>query len=167
MLKLKLQYFGHLMWRTDSLENTLMLGKIEGRRRKGTTKDEIVGWHHRLYGHEFEQALGVDGQGSLACCSHGVTKSRTRLSEWTELNTQNWSETLRKWGEGIWKSWQLDLSGEMIGKTMWVKNELAKSRDLLLAARFRDAARMVGTISNARLTHVFKSWQYHLLDGGP
>ena len=58
MLKLKLQYFGNLM-----------LGKIEGRRR-GTTEDEIFGWHHRLNGHEFEQTLGVgDGQGGLECCS--------------------------------------------------------------------------------------------------
>ena len=64
---LKLQYFGHLMGRTDSLEKTLMLGKIEGRRR---TQDEMVGWHHRLDGHEFEQAPGIgDGQGSLVCCS--------------------------------------------------------------------------------------------------
>ena len=54
MLKLKLQYFGHLMWRTDSFEKTLTLGKIEGRRSMGTTEDEIVGWHHRLNGHEFE-----------------------------------------------------------------------------------------------------------------
>ena len=46
MLKLKLQYFGHLMRRVDSLEKTLRLGKIEGRRRKGTTEDEIVQWHH-------------------------------------------------------------------------------------------------------------------------
>ena len=70
MLKLKLQYFGYLMRRTDSSENTLMLGKIEGRREKGITEDEMVGWHHRLNGHEFKQALGVgDGQGSLACCS--------------------------------------------------------------------------------------------------
>ena len=52
MLKLKLQYFGHLMQRADSLEKTLMLGKIEGR-EKGTTKVEMVGWHHRLNGHEF------------------------------------------------------------------------------------------------------------------
>ena len=66
MLKLKLQYFGHVMQKTDSLEKTLMLGKTEGR----TTEDEMVGWHHQLDGHEFEQALGVgDGQGSLACCS--------------------------------------------------------------------------------------------------
>ena len=69
MLKLKLQYFGYLMRRTDSLEKTLMLGKIEGRRRRGR-QDEMVGWHHRLSGHQFEQAEGVgDGQGSLACCS--------------------------------------------------------------------------------------------------
>ena len=51
MLKLKLQYFGHLMRRVDSLEKTLMLRKIEG--RKGTTEDEMVGWHHQLNGREF------------------------------------------------------------------------------------------------------------------
>ena len=63
ILQLKLQYFGHLMQRTDSLKKTLMLGEIEDRRRR-------VGWHHWLNGHEFEQALGVgDGQGSLVCCS--------------------------------------------------------------------------------------------------
>ena len=49
MLKLKLQYFVHLMWRADSLEKTLMLGKIEGKEEKG-----MVGWHHWLDGHEFE-----------------------------------------------------------------------------------------------------------------
>ena len=53
MLKLKLQYFGHLMRRTDSFEKILMLGKIEGGRRRGR-QDEMVGWHHRLDGHEFE-----------------------------------------------------------------------------------------------------------------
>ena len=46
MLKLKLQHFGHLMGRTDSLEKTLMLGKIEGWEEKGTTEDKMVGWHH-------------------------------------------------------------------------------------------------------------------------
>ena len=54
MLKLKLQYFGHLIRRTDSFEKTLMLGKIEGRRRRGMTEDEMVGWHHRHNGQEFE-----------------------------------------------------------------------------------------------------------------
>ena len=52
MLKLELQYFGHLMQRADSLEKTLMLGEIEGRRRRDN-KDEMAGWHHRLDGHEF------------------------------------------------------------------------------------------------------------------
>ena len=70
MFKLKLQYFVHLMRRTNSLEKTLMLGKIEGQEEKGTSEDEMDGWHHQLSGHEFEEAPGVgDGQGSLAFCS--------------------------------------------------------------------------------------------------
>ena len=70
MLKLKLQYFGHLMRRADSFEKAPDAGKDWGQEEKGTTEDEMVGWHHRLNGHEFEQAPGVgDGQGSLACCS--------------------------------------------------------------------------------------------------
>ena len=54
MVKVKLQYFGHLMRRADSLENTLILGKIEGRRRRGRQEDEMVGWHHQLNGDEYE-----------------------------------------------------------------------------------------------------------------
>ena len=54
MLKLKLQYFGHLIRRVDSLEKALMLGGIGGQEEKGTTEDEMTGWHHRLDGHEFE-----------------------------------------------------------------------------------------------------------------
>ena len=54
---------------------------------KGTTEGEIVGWHHQLDGHEFEQAPGDgDGQGSLVCCSHGIAKSQIWLSDWTELS---------------------------------------------------------------------------------
>ena len=68
MLKLKLQYFGHLMRRADLFEKTL--GKTEGRRRRVQQGNEIVGWHHRFNGHEFEQTLGdSEGQGSLVCCS--------------------------------------------------------------------------------------------------
>ena len=68
-LKLKLQCFGHLMQRADSLEKTLMLGKTEGRRRRGW-QDEIVGRHYWLNGHEFEHAVGDgEGQESLAFCS--------------------------------------------------------------------------------------------------
>ena len=54
MLKLKLQYFGHLMRRVDSLEETLMLGGIGGQEEKGTTEDEMAGWHQRLDGRESE-----------------------------------------------------------------------------------------------------------------
>ena len=76
MLKLKLQYFGHLMQRTDSLEKTLILGKTEGRRRREQQRMRwLVGWNHRLDGHEFEQAQGVgNGQGSLVCCSPWALK---------------------------------------------------------------------------------------------
>ena len=83
MLKLKLPYSGHLMQRADSLEKTLILGKIEGIKENGMTEDEMVGWHHRLNGHEFEQTLeDSEGQGSLVCrVAHGVAKSQTQLKD--------------------------------------------------------------------------------------
>ena len=66
-LMLKLQNFGHLMQRADSLEETLMLERQE---EKGVTEDEMVGWHYQFDGHEFEQTPGDSGeQRSLACCS--------------------------------------------------------------------------------------------------
>ena len=88
MLKLKLQYFGHLLWRVDSLEKT-DAGRDWGQEEKGTTEDEMAGWHHGLDGCESEWTPGVgDGQGGLACCdSWGRKESDTteRLN-WTELN---------------------------------------------------------------------------------
>ena len=70
MLKLKLQYFGHLMGRADSFEKTLVLGKIEGGQRRGRQRMRWLDWHHQLNAHEFEQAPGDgEGQGSLVCCS--------------------------------------------------------------------------------------------------
>ena len=80
ILKLKLQYFGHMMQRADSLEKTLMLGKIEGRKRRGATEDEMVRWHRQFNGHEFEQTPTVsEGQGSQACCSScGCSQTRLR-----------------------------------------------------------------------------------------
>ena len=59
MLKLKLQYFGHLMQRVNSLEKTLMLGGDWGQEEKGMTEDDMAGWHHRLNGRELEGTLGV------------------------------------------------------------------------------------------------------------
>ena len=63
-------------------------GKDWRQEEKGTTEDEMAGWHHQLDGHKFEQALGVgDGQQAWRAAVHGVTKSRTQLSYWTELNS--------------------------------------------------------------------------------
>ena len=67
-------------------------GKDWGQEEKGMTEDEMAGWQHRLNGHEFGWTPGVgDGQGGLACCIFGVAKSRTWLSDWTELN---WADPL-------------------------------------------------------------------------
>ena len=92
MLKLKLQYFGHLMWRADSFEKTLMLGKIEGRRRRGQQRmrwlDGIID-----YGHEFGWTPGVcDGQGGLACC--GSWGLKRVVHDWV-----NWTDGAAKWPE--------------------------------------------------------------------
>ena len=89
MLKLKLQYLGHLMGRVDSLEKTLMLGGTWGQKEKGTTEDEMAGWHHRLDGQEFGWTPGLgDGQGGLACCNSWGRKESdtTEQLNWTELN---------------------------------------------------------------------------------
>ena len=90
MLKLKLQYFGHLMRRIDSLEKTLMLGKIEGRRRRGRQR---MRWLDGITD-SMDMSLGRLGElvmGREAWCAdvHGITKSWTQLSNWTELVPQS------------------------------------------------------------------------------
>ena len=76
-----------IFWLHDT--KNLLTGKDpdagkDWRQEKGTTEDEMLGWYHRLDGHEFEQALGVgEGQGSLVCCIHRVTKNWTKLNDWT------------------------------------------------------------------------------------
>ena len=94
-----LQYFGHLMWRTDSLEKVLMLGKIEGRRRR---RRQRMRWLDGIDGHKFEQAPGVgDGQGSLAFCSPWGFKELD-MTEWLSW-TENWLSRERKMSLGISK----------------------------------------------------------------
>ena len=81
--------FGHPMWRADSLEKTL--GNIEGRRRREAIEDEMVGWHHRLNGHECEQTPGNGkGQGGLACCSPWGSKELD-TTEWLNNNNNSGS----------------------------------------------------------------------------
>ena len=103
MLKMKLQYFGHLTWRVDSLEKTLMLGGIEGRRRRGWQRMRWLNgitnsmdvslselWELVMYREAWRAAI------------HGVAKSRTRLSNWTELN---WRINLPRYerSENFWR----------------------------------------------------------------
>ena len=97
-LMLKLQYFGHLMRRARITGKDPDAGKYWGQEEKGTTEDEMIGWHHQLNGHESEQTLGdSEEQGSLVCCSPWGC----RMSDMTKrLKNNNWWR--RKLLEPLW-----------------------------------------------------------------
>ena len=111
MLKLKLQYVGHLMWRNRLLRKDPDDGKDWRQEERGTTEDEVVAWHHQLNGHEFEQAPGVgDGQGGLVCCNPCGHKESDMLSDWNGLNyltthhsSGAWMALPEDWGKVLTK----------------------------------------------------------------
>ena len=112
MLKMKLQYSGHLMWRTDLLKKTLVLRNTKGRKRRGATEDEMAGWHHWLDGCESEWTPGIgDGQGGLACCDSWGRKEldTTEWLNWTLKRIRQWHPTPVLWpGEvhGLYSPWR-------------------------------------------------------------
>ena len=114
MLKLKLQYFGHLMWRVDSLEKSLMLGGIGGRKRRGRQRMRWLDGITDLMGTSLSKfwELAIDREAWRAVI-YGVTNNQTRLSDWTELNWTHWK---RPW---CWE--RLKAKGELASEDEMVR----------------------------------------------
>ena len=119
MLKLKLQYFGHLMLRADSLEKALILEKIEGK-RKGWQRMRWLEWHHWLSAHTFEQIPGDgEGQGSLVCCSPQAHKE-SDTTEWLNNNNKYVCVCTHKWNEsGLWTQTDRVLAPSITSCVIW------------------------------------------------
>ena len=166
MLKLKLQYFGHLMQRLDSLEKTLMLEGMGGQEEKGTTEDKMAGWHHRLDGRESEWTPGDgDGQGGLACYNSWGCKEldTTEQLNWTELKSQD-GKTVETVSDFIFGGSKItpddDCSREMkrsllLGrKVMTNLDSIVISRDITLPTKVCLVKAMVFPV----VMYVFESW---------
>ena len=158
MLKLKLQYFGHLMWRTDSSERTLLLGKTEDSRQG--RRYELVGWHHPLDGHEFMQAPGVGGgQGSLACLKS--TGSQRVGNNWvTELN---WTGTL--FTVMCQSGWEKDLQKNGARISMAESSRCSETTTTLLIGYtpIQNKKFKVWKNCKKRKDHIRKLWFSHML----
>ena len=142
MLKLKLQYFGHLMRRADSFENTLMLGKIEGRRRRGWQRmrwlDGVTNSMDMSLGKLWELVIGRE---AWRAAVHGITKSQTWLSSWTELN---W--TARRSNQSILK----DINPEYSLEALILKFKFQYFGHLIRRAYSLEKTLMLGKIEGER-----------------
>ena len=152
-LKLKLQYFGHLMWRTDSLEKTLILGKTEGRRRRGWQKIRWLDGITNSMGHEIVQALGVarqwrtvDGQWSLVClgCPASLSDKESDMTEQLELN---WTELI--WHKALaaglnqWTCWLFLLVHDYLVTFLWVSIQITAPSILFLSEVLSDLSETI------------------------
>ena len=117
MLRLKLQYFGHLMQRVDSFGKDSDAGRDWGQEEKGTTEDEMAGWHHWLDGCESEWTLGVgDGQGGLACCNSWGRKESdmTERLIWSDLMS------IESWRHPGWSYWLISINYRRNVHKVWI-----------------------------------------------
>ena len=160
MLRLKLQYFGHLMQIADSLWNTLVLGKIEGRWRRGK-QDDIVGWHHQIDGQKFEQTPG-DSEGregkAWRATVHGVPNSQT----WLRLNNNRNRSHIKKDTTSL-----THLPGCITSKFIWPLGNKLLSINHYFLRYYNSQSKMTSSfwlvVCETEVTAGMKEWKTGLL----